>query len=60
MFKERPLQWIGEAEARQMLIHARSEASVASCSDENGENATAWFTRMRRWIYPDRSVEAGC
>jgi hypothetical protein len=60
MYKERPLRWIGEAEARRMMVHALSEASAEPpphCDNDNEEPAT-WLQRARRWVF-GRSVEVG-
>ena len=60
MFKERPLRWIGEAEARRMMIHAISEtpAPPPQALNDNEEQAS-WLERMRRRVF-GRSEEVGC
>jgi hypothetical protein len=47
MGKLRPLCWIEEAEARQVLTLALSEASPLRSADDRPRT---WVLRIRRWV----------
>jgi hypothetical protein len=49
MYNPRLLQWIGEAEARQMLVIAQSEA-VPLCRPTSSGDGQLWSDWMRRWL----------
>jgi hypothetical protein len=52
MFKEPPLHWIVEAEAREMLIHALSEATAPMGARGDAGEPMTWFERLRRLVQP--------
>jgi hypothetical protein len=49
MRKSRPLRWIEEAEARQVITLALSEAPPLPDSPDPARAPIPWMVRLRRW-----------
>jgi hypothetical protein len=52
-----PMQWIEQAEARQVLAAALFElAPQASRCGAAGDGASQWLARMRSWLAPGHPI----
>ncbi len=50
MCPSRPVQWIGEAEARQVMVIARSEARPEQQHQPGCEDRSMWLDWLRRCL----------